>query len=402
MQEDALTRLALITDLRHALDSSEFAVFYQPIVSVRDGMPVGAEALVRWHHPRRGLVAPAEFVGVAESTGLIVAIVIIVLLLLCGCGIGGVLLFNSGSKSSTGSTVAPVKPDPAKAPLRPGPVKVASKPDNLVAAVVRRVLFYTLLTLVAAFFALPLLWLVFTPFDRHPSLSVKLPEFTLDNFRLLLQNPYALSSLKNSVFIAGGAMVMVVVFAALAAYALSRVRIPGRDALLYGLLLLSSIVTGTAAMVPIFLLMFQLNLIDSRTGVSLVLAGGLLPAAIFILKDFMDATPRSYEESARVFGASPLQVLRHIVLPIARPGLATIAVWALVNAWGDFLIAFILLRDPDKSPAGVVMYTFYTEGGQANLPLISAFSLLYAIPVVAMYLFVSRRYGFRFHGGIKG
>jgi multiple sugar transport system permease protein len=281
-------------------------------------------------------------------------------------------------------------------------VKAAPVPDNLVAAMVRRVLFYTLLTLVTAFFALPLLWLVFTPFDRHPSMSVKLPDFTLNNFRTLLQDPYALESLKNSVFIAGGTMVMVVVFAALAAYALSRVRIPGRDALLYGLLLLSSIVTGTAAMVPIFLLMFQLNLIDSRTGVSLVLAGGLLPAAIFILKDFMDATPRSYEESARVFGASPLQVLRHIVLPIARPGLATIAVWALVNAWGDFLIAFILLRDPDKYPAGVIMYTFYTSGGQANLPLISTFSLLYALPVVAMYLFVSRRYGFRFHGGIKG
>ena len=280
-------------------------------------------------------------------------------------------------------------------------LKVAPADDHLVAAVVRRVLFYTLLTLVAAFFALPLLWLVFTPFDRHPGLSVKLPEFTLDNFRRVQQNPYALTSLKNSVLIAGGAMVMTVVFGALAAYALSRVRIPGRDAMLYSLLLLSSIVTGTAAMVPIFLLMFQLNLIDSRTGVSLVLAGGLLPAAIFILKDFMDATPRSYEESARVFGASPLQVLRHVVLPIARPGLATVAVWAMVNAWGDFLIAFILLRDPDKSPAGVVMYTFYNEGGQANLHLISAFSLLYAIPVVAMYLFVSRRYGFRFYGGIK-
>jgi multiple sugar transport system permease protein len=271
----------------------------------------------------------------------------------------------------------------------------------VVGVVVRRVLFYAAISLVMAFFALPLLWLVFAPFDRTPSLTVRLPDFTLDNFRLLQDNPYALTSLRNSIFIAGTTMVLVVVFAALAAYALSRVHIPGRDGLLYALLLLSSIVTGTAAMVPIFLLMFQLNLIDSRTGVSLVLAGGLLPAAIFILKDFMDATPRSYEESARVFGASPLQVLRHVVLPIARPGLATIAVWALVNAWGDFLIAFILLRDPEKSPAGVVMYTFYTEGGQANLPLISAFSLLYAIPVVAMYLFVNKRYGFRFHGGIK-
>ena len=89
---------------------------------------------------------------------------------------------------------------------------------------------------------------------------------------------------------------------------------PGRDALLYALLLLSSVVTGTAAMVPIFLLMFQLGLIDYRSSASsLVLTGGLLPAAIFILKDFMDATPQSYEESARVFGASPLQVLRHVV-----------------------------------------------------------------------------------------
>jgi len=269
------------------------------------------------------------------------------------------------------------------------------------AAVVRRILFYGLITVLALFFALPLLWLVLAPFDKTPTLTVKIPDFTLDNFAELGKNPYALSSLKNSVLISGGAMLLVTALSALAAYALSRVRVPGRDMILYALLLLSSIVTGTAAMVPIFLLMFQIGLIDDRSGVALVLTGGLLPAAIFILKDFMDATPKSYEESARVFGASPLQVLRHVVLPIARPGLATIAVWALVNAWGDFLTAYILLRDPEKTPAGVLMYTFYTEGGQANLPLISTFSLVYAIPVVALYLFVNRRYGFRFHGGIK-
>src|SRR5664280_145734 len=74
MQDDAFKHLALITDLRHALVNNEFEVFYQPIVGVRDAMPAGAEALVRWHHPQRGLVSPAEFVGAAESTGLIVAI----------------------------------------------------------------------------------------------------------------------------------------------------------------------------------------------------------------------------------------------------------------------------------------------------------------------------------------
>ena len=269
------------------------------------------------------------------------------------------------------------------------------------AAVVRRIAFYAIITLLALFFALPLLWLVLTPFDKTPTLTVKIPDFTLDNFSELGKNPYALSSLKNSILISGGAMLLVTALSALAAYALSRVRVPGRDMILYALLLLSSIVTGTAAMVPIFLLMFRLGLIDDRSGVALVLTGGLLPAAIFILKDFIDSVPRSYEESARVFGASPTQVLLHVVLPVARPGIATITVWAFVQAWGNFLLPFLLLREVEAQPAAVLLTTLKDEGGSANLTVIPVFSLLYAIPVVALYLFVSKRYGFRFHGGIK-
>lgn len=260
---------------------------------------------------------------------------------------------------------------------------------------------YTFLSAVLGFFALPLLWLASAPFDAAPSITAALPEFTLENFRALLDDPRALRSLGNSTVLAAGTGALVVTLAALAAYALSRVRLPGRDALLYVLLLLSSIVTGTAAMVPLYNLAFELNLIDSQLGVILVLSGGLLPSAVFILKDFMDGTPRSYEESARVFGASPLQVVRHVVVPVVRPGLATIAVWSVAQVWGNFLIPFLLLRSPDKAPAAVVMYTFYTEGGQPNLALIATFSLLYSLPVVAMFLFVSARYGFRFHGGIK-
>jgi multiple sugar transport system permease protein len=267
--------------------------------------------------------------------------------------------------------------------------------------VVRRIGYYTCCCLLLAFFSLPLLWLAFAPFDREPGIAASLPAFTLDNFNTLLDNPYAMRSLGNSVVLAAGTGALVVALAALAAYALSRVRVPGRDALLYALLLLSSIVTGTAAMVPLFNLAYELNLIDSQLGVILVLSGGLLPSAIFILKDFMDGTPRSYEESAQVFGASPLQIVRHLVVPLVRPGLATIAVWSVAQVWGNFLIPFLLLRTPEKSPAAVVMYTFYTEGGQPDLALISTFSLLYSLPVVLMFVLVSSRYGFRFHGGIK-
>jgi multiple sugar transport system permease protein len=267
--------------------------------------------------------------------------------------------------------------------------------------VLARVGFSAFVAVTAAFFALPMLWLVFAPFDRTPTLATSPPAPTLANFRDVFENPLVLTSLRNSVLLALYTMALVVAAATLAAYALSRVRVPGRDLLLYVLLLFSSVVSGTAAMVPLFLLVFELGLINTYLGVTLVLTGGLLPAAIFILKDFTDTTPASYEESARVFGATPFQVLRDVVVPIVRPGVAVIAVWSIVNVWGNFLIPFILLRDPDLAPASVVTFSFYTEGGQANLRLLSAFSLLYSVPVVLMYLFVNRRYGFRFYGGIK-
>jgi multiple sugar transport system permease protein len=272
---------------------------------------------------------------------------------------------------------------------------------NTVTFALTRIARYVFLCVVLAFFAIPLLWLATAPFDKTPKITTSIPHFALDNFRALLDNPYALGSLLNSVYLAGGTALVVVVFAVLAAYALSRVRIPGRDGLLYGLLLLSSIVTGTATMVPLFEIAYRIDLIDQQWGVVLIMSGGLLPAAIFILKDFMDSTPTSYEESARVFGAGPLRIMWDIVTPLVRPGLATVAVWAVANVWGNFLVPFILLRSPEKAPAAVIMYTLYTEGGQADLRLLSTFSLLYSLPVVLMFIFVSTRYGFRFHGGIK-
>ncbi|HET8642019.1 MAG TPA: ABC transporter permease subunit [Pseudonocardiaceae bacterium] len=267
--------------------------------------------------------------------------------------------------------------------------------------VLRRIGFYVLISVLMAFFTVPMLWLATAPFDANPRLGLRWPDWTLDNVEATVRHPYALGSLGNALVLCGVTGALTCALAALAAYALSRVRLPGRDALLYVLLLLSSVVTGTAAMVPIFILMTQLGLIDSQFGTALVLTGGLLPAAIFILKDFVDAVPRSYEESARVFGASPSQVLLHVVVPVVRPGLATILVWAFVNAWGNFLLPYLLLRRIDSQPAAVVMKTLQDEGGSANLTVIPVFSLLYSIPVVVLYLLVSRRYGFRFHGGIK-
>lgn len=263
--------------------------------------------------------------------------------------------------------------------------------------------YYLFSALVIAFFGLPLLWLVLAPFNPRGTLAVEIPTApTLNNFKQVFANQFAVRALLvNNPILAIGTMIGITLIATLTAYALSRARVPGRDTLAYILILFSSVVTGTAAMVPIFLIITGLGLIDSHLGVILVFIGGFLPAAIFIMRDFVDSIPRSYEESALVSGAAPFQVFRDVALPLVRPGMMVIAIWAFVQAWGAFLIPFVLLRSPDKLPASTAVYSFYTEAGTPNITLVSAYSLLYALPVAILYLIVNWRYGFRFFGGIK-
>lgn len=154
-------------------------------------------------------------------------------------------------------------------------------------------------------------------------------------------------------------------------------------------------------MVPIFLIISSLGLIDTPIAVILVFAGGLLPTAMFILRDFIDGIPKTYEESAMVAGASPVQAFFDVALPVIRPGIVVVVVWAFVNIWGSFLIPFILLRSDSLMPASVAIYSFYSEAGTPIVTLLAAYSLIYSLPVVILYLFVSWKFGFRFFGGIK-
>jgi multiple sugar transport system permease protein len=268
----------------------------------------------------------------------------------------------------------------------------------------QRIVLTVFVIAVAAFFVMPLLWFVFAPFNPQVSLAVTIPQNpSLANFAEVLNNSLAMRGLlQNSVIIGVGTMVGTSLTAALAAYGLSRGNVPGRDLLIYVLILFSSVVTGTASMVPIFRLVFTLGLIDTHAGVIMVMIGGLLPSAIFIVRDFVDSVPRSYEEAAMVAGASPMQIFRDVTLPIMQPGILVVGVWVLVNAWGAFLIPFILLRNPDLLPASVTFYTFYdVESGTPQIRLISAYAVLYTLPVILLYLLINWRYGFRFFGGIK-
>ena len=269
-------------------------------------------------------------------------------------------------------------------------------------AFVGRIAFSALAALIGAAFALPLLWFLFAPFNARAELGLAIPDpWTLSNFVTVFGNNFAVRALWNSLIQSVGGVILVGAAATLAAYALSRSALPGKGAVTYVLLLFSSVVSGSAAMVPIFLIVSAAGLIDTHLAVILTFAGGLLPTAMFILREFIDSIPKSYEESAMVAGASPVQAFFDVALPVIRPGIVVVVVWGFVNIWGSFLIPFILLRSDSQMPASVAIYSFYSEAGTPIVTLLAAYSLIYSLPVIILYLFVSWKFGFRFFGGIK-
>lgn len=260
------------------------------------------------------------------------------------------------------------------------------------------------LLLVTIAFALPLVWLLLASVDPQATLSIKLPEtFSLQNFMDVLTPETAFIPLLNSVYLAGGCALITVTVAVLAAYPLSRYKMRVNKPFLYGVLFGTGLPI-TAMMVPVYALFVAFNLIDSLVGTTLFLAATSLPIAIYMTKNFMDSVPVSLEEAAWMDGASMLTTLTRIVIPLMRPGLAVVFIFVFIGAWGNFFVPFVLLLSPDKLPAAVSIFSFFGQYGTVAYGQLAAFSLLYAVPVITLYVFVSRVLGgsSAMAGAVKG
>ncbi|MGG4404330.1 carbohydrate ABC transporter permease, partial [Paenibacillus amylolyticus] len=124
----------------------------------------------------------------------------------------------------------------------------------------------------------------------------------------------------------------------------------------------------------------------------------------WMMKNFMDSVPIDLEESAWIDGASVWNGLRRIVAPLMLPGIATIAIFTFSGSWGNFFVPYILLQTPEKLPASVTIYQFFGSHGMVEYGRLAAFSLLYTMPSVVLYIF-SQRYmskGFSMGGATKG
>ncbi|MET9195007.1 carbohydrate ABC transporter permease [Streptomyces olivaceus] len=260
------------------------------------------------------------------------------------------------------------------------------------------------LLVVAAAFVLPLAWVVLSALDPHASLRVKVPAgLTLDNFDAILTPEITFTPLLNSLILCGGATLLTVVCAALAAYPLSRFRSRLNRPFLLTVLFATSLPI-TAIMVPVYALFVRVNMIDTMQGTIFFFAASQLPFAIWLMKNFMDGVPKELEEAAWTDGASSFQSLLRIVLPLMGPGVAVVTVFSFVMMWGNFFVPFMLLLSPDQMPASVSINDFFGNRGMVAYGQLAAFSIVYSTPVVLLYVLISRRLGggFALGGAVKG
>ena len=205
----------------------------------------------------------------------------------------------------------------------------------------------------------------------------------------------------NSVLVAGIATLTVVALAALAAFAFARMRFPGREKL-YTLFVLGLLFPVAIAILPLFILVRQLGLLDNPLGVALPQAAFGLPLTIVILRPFFRAIPIELEDASRIDGCGTFGFFWRIVLPLSRPALATVAVLAIVGSWNAFLLPLVVFSSSEQwtLPLGVMNFsTQYTS----DTARVLAFTTLSLIPALIFYVIAERQIvGGLTSGAVKG
>ena len=258
------------------------------------------------------------------------------------------------------------------------------------------------LGLIGALFATPLLWMLLSSIDAHASWSIKLPTLTLSNFGATFHADQ-MRPLLNSSYLAGVATVVTTTTAVLSAYVLSRRHVPLRRLYLFFILFASGLPV-TMVIVPTYELFVTFHWLDSLFWTSLFLAASSLPFAIWLMKNFIDAVPQELEESAQLEGAGPLRVLLKIVVPLTIPGISVTAIVTFINAWGAFLIPLVLNSNPSDTPGSIAAYNFLSAFVTPKFGQLAAYSLVFSVPVLVLYLIMAKRLSgaFSFGGSLRG
>jgi len=271
--------------------------------------------------------------------------------------------------------------------------------------VARRVLRAVVMIAVAAAIVIPIVYAVLGGFKDSGQIAadpIGLPNpWVVSNYTDILVSGVFWQQMGNSILVAVLSTGIVVLFAALAAFVFARRSFPGREAM-FTLFTLGLLFPAAVAILPLFILVRDLGLLDNPLGIALPEAAFGLPLTIIILRPFFRAIPVELEDAAAIDGCSQFGFFWRVLLPMSRPVLATVAVLAIVFSWNQFLLPLVMVSSPDRwtLPLGV---TNFSTQYSADTARILAYTTLSLIPALVFYVIAERQLvGGLSAGAVKG
>lgn len=255
--------------------------------------------------------------------------------------------------------------------------------------------FWNLLgVLVGLVMIFPVYWMVTSSFKLGVNLRRVDPQwfpapFTTDSYRRALEQPRFLGSLLNSLVVVGSTALIALVIGFLAALALARMNFTGRKALVI-LVITIQMVPIEGLIIPMYLMLNKAHLTDKSFGLILAYLSFVLPFTVWMLRGFIAAVPKDLEEAAMVDGCTRGQAFRRIILPLAAPGLVATTVFAVIQAWNEYLFAYVLIKQNTNQTVTVWLDTFITTKG-VDWGALMAASTLVALPIVVLFAIIQRK-----------
>jgi len=251
---------------------------------------------------------------------------------------------------------------------------------------------HILLGIMAITSVYPIIWVIMSSFNPGTSLysSRLIPKtLTLDHYReLFIKKNFGLWYL-NTLKIAFFTMILATILVVLTAYAMSQFRFKGRRFSLMTMLVLQAF-PGFMTMIAIYLLLLQVNLLDTHLGLILVYAGGAIPGGAWLTKGYLDGIPRSLPEAAKIDGASNTTILFRVMLPLCSPILTFIALSNFISPWMEFILARLVLRSANKKTLAIGLYEMVTGRMNTEFTMFAAGAVLVAIPITILFMFLQR------------
>lgn len=253
---------------------------------------------------------------------------------------------------------------------------------------------YLFIGVVFVFISYPLLWTLGLSLNPGTSLygSTMIPEnWSFVHYKWLFFDPSSdyLLWYKNTLIVATITSICSVIVVSLIAYAFSRYKFIGRKKGIYTFLLLQMFPV-LMAMVALYLLLNLVNLLDTLTGLILIYIGGAIPLNVFLVKGYFDTIPRELDESAKIDGAGHFRIFFTIMLPLAKPILAVVALFNFMTPFMDFILPSIILRSPEKFTLALGLFNFINEQFGNNFTRFAAGAILIAIPIATVFLYLQR------------